>query len=305
MASSPRPGEVRGARDLVALWRALPAAVLCYPAAALTPGLGLGALSDTLRARAWREHCAAPTLASCADLGQSCVLGDGGRCLADALFPMKVGGGAPSWRMATLAVQYRPALAQLRLVALGETACGGLGWAARCLHDHHRLAGGEPLEVATLADLERLEFTGGARRWRLRFVTPWLVEKNPRGPLVPPDGAAVAVELRKAIGRRAHKLTALCLAGAVALRLGSHLVHHVAAALLPRALAVEEARVEAQVLGLASRGNAARFDALCWSGEVALRVAEDALPWLGLVATCGGGENADKGFGGVELTPLD
>ena len=36
-----------------------------------------------------------------------------------------------------------------------------------------------------------------------------------------------------------------------------------------------------------------------------LRVEPAVLPWLTLIALCGGGENADKGFGGVELLPLD
>jgi hypothetical protein len=68
---------------------------------------------------------------------------------------------------------------------------------------------------------------------------------------------------------------------------------------------VDGARVEAQPLDLKSMGNASRFQALTWSGEAVLRVAEDVLPWLSLLAICGGGENADKGFGGVELIPLD
>ncbi|HYN79089.1 MAG TPA: hypothetical protein VES73_15005 [Lamprocystis sp. (in: g-proteobacteria)] len=295
-----RPAEVRGARDLVTLWRALPVGALSYPAAALPPGLGLSALSDTLRSRAWRDHCAAPALESCADLGRSCALADPSRCRADALFPMRIGGGAPSWRMATLAVQWRPALAQWRLVALGETACGMLGWAARCLHAHHGLAGAVPLRVATLADLELT----GATRWRLTFVTPWLVGKNRQGAIMDPDTATVAHELRKAIRIRAHKLTALCAGNETWQRLGAHLTHHVADALLPGGLAVEGARVEAQPLELKSMGNASRFQAITWSGEAVLRVDADVLPWVSLIAICGGGENADKGFGGVELVPL-
>ena len=300
MTPSPRPAEVRGARDLVALWRALPAAVLCYPAAAWPPGRGLSALGDTLRARTWREHCAAPALLSCVDLGHSCTCPEPGQCRADALFPMNLGGGAPSWRMATLAVQWRPALGQLRLLALGEPACGMLGWAARCLHEQQGLDGGQPLAVASFADLE----VRGASRWHLTFVTPWLVRKNPRAGIATPDADAVAHELRKAIRIRAHKLTALCAREATWQRMGAHLAHHVAEALLSGGFAVEEARVEAQPLHLASRGNAARFQALSWHGEALLRVDEEVLPWLSLLAVCGGGENADKGFGGVELDPL-
>jgi hypothetical protein len=203
--------------------------------------------------------------------------------------------------MATLAVQWRPAFAELRLVALGETACGMLGWAARCLHAHHGLAEAAPLRVATLADLELT----GATRWRLTFVTPWLAAKNHQEAIKDPDAVTVAHELRKAIRIRAHKLTALCAGDEAWQRIGAHLAHHVADALLPGGLAVEGARVEAQPLDLKSMGNASRFQALTWSGEAVLRVAEDVLPWLSLLAICGGGENADKGFGGVELIPLD
>ena len=295
-----RPAEVRGARDLVTLWRALPVGALSYPAAALPSGLGLSALSDTLRARAWRDHCAAPASESCADLGRSCTRSDTVRCRADALFPMKIGGGAPAWRMATLAVQWRPALAQLRVIALGETARGMLGWAARCLHQYHGLVGAEPLGIATLGDLELT----GATRWRLTFLTPWLVGKNPREAVATPDAATVAYELHKAIRIRAHKVTALCAGDETWQRLGGHLAHHVAGLLLPGGLAVEGVRVESQPLELKSQGNASRFQAITWSGEAVLRVDADVLPWLSLIAICGGGENADKGFGGVELVPL-
>lgn len=300
MNRTERAPEVRGARDLVALWRSLPAAVLRYPAAALPPGLGLNALSDTLRARAWRDHCASAEPTSCAEAGRSCELANSGRCRADALFPFKIGGGTPTWRMTTLAVQGRPTLEELRLIALGETACEALGWAARCLRDYHRLEEAEPLPISTFADLELRE----DERWRLTFVTPWLVRKNPREIIMVPDAATVAHELRKALRIRAHKLTALCGREDIWQRLGAHLVHHVADALLPRGLVVEQAAVEVTPLRMVSRGNQAVFESVTWSGTATLRVNEDVLPWLSLIATCGGGENADKGFGGIELSPL-
>ncbi|MCI0356339.1 MAG: hypothetical protein L0099_15070, partial [Acidobacteria bacterium] len=130
MTISERTPEVRGARDLAELWRALPAAALRYPAASLPSGLDVPTLSDTLRARAWREHCTAETLASCAEYGHDCLHADQSRCRADILFPMRLGGGAQKWRMATLFAQWWPSMAVLHLIALGETACGELGWAA-------------------------------------------------------------------------------------------------------------------------------------------------------------------------------
>lgn len=300
MSRTERAPGVRGARDLVALWRSLPAAVLRYPAAALPPGLGLNALSDTLRRWAWRDHCTSVEPTSCAEAGRSCGLANRGHCRADALFPFKIGGGSPAWRMATLAVQWRPALEELRLIALGEIACGALGWAARCLRDRHGLAEPEPLPVLTLADLE----IRGGERWRLTFVTPWLVSKNPREIIATPDAATVAHELRKAMRVRAHKLTTLCAREETWQRIGAHLAHHVADALLLRGLTVERADVAATPLPLASRGNHAHFESVTWNGRATLRADEDVLPWLSLIATCGGGENADKGFGGIELAPL-
>lgn len=290
--------DTRGARDLADLWRALPAAVLVYPAAAWRLERGLNVLSDTLRAHAWRDHCAAFELDSCADRGCGCV--HPGRCVADGLFPMKIGGGTPSWRMATLFVHWLPTQSQLRLLALGEVGCRALGWAARCLQREQGLTNATPLAAATLADFA----LPVAERWQLTFVTPWLVSKGTAATNTPPDAAAIAYELNKALRLRAYKLTALCLMAQPTQRLVAHLTHYVADALLPTGLGVEEADVVATPLALASQGNRARFVAMTWSGQVILQVSPMVLPWLNILALCGGGENADKGFGGIELTPL-
>ena len=291
--------EIRGARDLTALWQALPAAVLAYPASAWPPDQGLATLSNTLRARAWREHCESATMQSCAERGQNCERP--GHCRADALFPVNLGGGAPSWRQATLFVQWRPALNEWHLIALGTLACASLGWAGRCLREQHGLDGAVPQPVSTLADLE----LAGAMRWQLTFVTPWLVDKGQPEPAAPPDTETVAHELRKAMRLRAHKLTALCFEDTRAQRLASHLAHHVAELLLADGLQVEQAQVASDFLELASRGNRSSFVALTWSGRAIVRVEPGVLPWLSLIALTGGGENADKGFGSIELTSLD
>ena len=290
--------EPRGARDLAELWRALPAGVLSYPLAALPD---LAALSDTLRARAWRERCAAPAARSCAEQGQDCPLAGTGACRADGLFPMHLGGGAPQWRMATLFLQWWPSHGRLFLIALGEAATAELGWAARCLRERHGLEAAERLPVTRFAELE----VRGWRRLRLNFVTPWVVSKGERAADAAPDAATVARELSKAMRARAHKFTALCARDAVWQRLGGHLAHHVADRLLPDALTVE--RVELCLSPPAparSRANGQRFEEVGWLGAVTLAVDEAALPWLSLLAVCGGGENADKGRGRVELAPL-
>lgn len=290
--------EVRGARDLAALWRTLPVAVLRYPAS--TPP-HLTDLSDTLRARAWREHCADGTPASCVELRRDCLQANQGRCRADALFPMRLGGGAQKWRMATLFVQWWPSMAMLHLIALGETACAEIDWAARCLRESHGLDAPEPLGLSCLGDLE----LRGATRWRLRFVTPWVVSKEASTKVRGPDADTVAHELGKSMKARAHKITALCTRETIWQRLGGHLVHHVADALLPTTLDVEDAHIQTpQPAPEASVSNRNTYQELAWGGEVTLRVGEALLPWLSLLAVCGGGENADKGKGRVELLPL-
>jgi hypothetical protein len=144
-----------------------------------------------------------------------------------------------------------------------------------------------------------------ATGWQLTFVTPWLVSKSLAQDAAPPTTITIAHELRKAIRLRAHKITALCCDNEQTQRLAVHLAHHVADALLLEGLCVEQAAVEPVPLMLGSRGNGASFTALTWSGTAVVRVKPEVLPWLSLLAICGGGENADKGFGGVELTPLD
>jgi hypothetical protein len=293
---SPELPSPRGAADLAELWRSLPVAVATYPAAALPPHLGIARLSDTLRKRAWREHCAAGERA-CATVPRNCELADTGRCRADQLFPVRIGGGARQWRMATLLVQVLRRAELLRVVALGETAVAELGWATQCLAIQHGLTSPQWLKARRLADLQ----LRGGERWLVDFVTPWIVAKASRHGFVMPDCKMVQRELAKSMTSRAQKLTALCAREATWQRIGSHLARHVADALLPAAIAVDEVRVELCPLQLeASEGC---FDALAWTGSVRLRIATAALPWLNLLAVCGGGENPDKGFGGVEVTP--
>ena len=297
--------DVRGARDLAALWRALPVAGLRY--ATLPPGTGreTTSVANLLRGWAWRDHCIAPTGTACADRRRSCALAQTGRCRADAVFPVSVGGGLPSWRMSSLVPKWLPASGELWLIGLGEAAGDLLGWAARRLGEGIGLDAPEPLPVSCFGDLE----LRGSLRWRLRILTPWIVDKQALGKMPAEGGVApveaVTHELRKALRVRGHKFTALCGGDEQSQRLGSHLAHHVADALLPVGVSVEDVRMRVASSGLRSRGNQSRFQALALSGEAVLSVAPPALPWLTLIALCGGGENADEGFGAVELTGLD
>lgn len=290
--------EVRGARDLGMLWHNLPAAALRYP---LSAQPDLGSLSDALRARAWREHCAEAKPKSCAERGENCPKADQGICHADLLFPMRLGGGVQKWRMATLFLQWWPSMGVLHLIALGQTAVDSLPWAAAFLHQQHGLTEPAALPVFSFGDLE----LHGAHHWRLRFITPWVVGKQKSSEQQSPNQATVKHELGKAMLARAYKLTALCAEQAIWQRLGGHLVHHIAEDLLDKALRVDEVRVRytADMPGFSVSNDNAYIEQT-WDGEITLFADEVLLPWLTLLAICGGGENVDKGKGRVELLPL-
>jgi|GEM_PF-1779245 len=293
------PLEVRGARDLAELWRALPAAVLRYRMAA-PPRDGIAELSNSLRHGAWVDHCAAAADQQCAAAGRNCAFANTGRCRADILFPVHLGGGAPQWRMATLLVQWRPSASELCVVALGETACQEIGWAARHLRRHYDLRGAAPSEARSFADLE----LAGAGPWRLSFVTPWIAAKANHGVRAVPSEEAVLHDLGKSMASRAQKFTALCTPDPVWQRLGGHLARYAADAVLGESLKVDEVRIKTLSVPLQSGASGARFEALAWLGDIALAATATAAPWLSLLNMCGGGENADKGFGGVEIVPL-
>ncbi len=302
MKKSEHSIEVRGAQDLVELWRTLPVSMLRYPASTLASAHGTAVLSDILRARAWREHCAAATTVSCVESGNSCAMVDRNCCRADVLFPAQIGGGAQKWRMATMFLQWRPSVQELHLISVGETACEELDWAARCLREHHELDAALSTNVTHYGDLE----FRGTKHWRLVFVTPWLVFKSKRTITSlesKPDAIAIAHEIGKSLRERAKKFTALCSREATWQKLTCHLAHHVTNALLPTAFSIDQVRIEPQRLKLSSRGNGGMFNALVWNGDVTLSVDETLLPWLSILSICGGGENADKGFGSVELIP--
>ena len=150
----------------------------------------------------------------------------------------------------------------------------------------------------------------GGPRWRFRFVTPWIVSKERRGGRALEgeeagvDTPAVARELAKSLTARAHKFTALSARETVWQRVGGHFAHYVADALLPGGFRIENVSITRNPIRLSSAGNAKIFSALTWEGEVTLVISEPLLPWFSLLALCGGGENAGKGFGGVELIPI-
>lgn len=293
-----RDRNPRGIEDLAAVWRTLPAAVIQYPVLPWSLGSGLSGLCDFLRARCWRAYCAAGPVA-CADRNVSCQMADTRRCIADQLFPVSIGGGAKSWRMATFFLHWRPSVRALHLVALGETACRQIKWAGECLENKFGLPPAVYGSVRCFADLELCQAT----RWQLMFVTPWCTGKNLRGGIQAVDSSMIHHELVKNLRWRAHKFTALCTHEPLWQRMGGHLAHYLADQFLVDSLAVEQPNVTCSTFDLAS-SNKSSFTAYTWQGEAVLRVDPQLLPWLSLLQLCGGGENADKGFGSIELTPF-
>lgn len=296
--------EVRGARDLVALWSELPAATLIHPLQQLPAGLGLLEIGNGLRASAWRERCAAGRAESCVDRLVPCMHANTGGCRADVLVPVHPGGGAPQWRMATLTVQWRPAAEELRLLAVGRVACEELTWAAHVLAARHGLASAKETSVRRLGDL----MPGEGRAWQLNLGTPWLVSKFAEAPgrqsCSVPSAEDVARKLHESLCARAHKLTALCTGEPLWQRIGGHLARYASEAVLARGLAVRRTRLVAVRIDGKRIGRGKPYDGLAWAGEVELEVDEPVLPWLALLDAFGVGENTDKGFGQVELLPL-
>jgi hypothetical protein len=269
-----------------------------YPLPAAGRALFLSDVIDKLRGLAWREHCARATAgeACCIEAGDNCRFMDKASCRADMLFPAALGGGAKPWRMATLFVHYLPKRGAVRLLALGPLAAESVRWADGCLREHFGLTGGVDGNACCLGDLQ----LPPAGEWTVHFVTPWRVNKHVRQTGTVPSKELIEEELRKALRIRAHKVSALS-AGDMALqRFASHLAHHLAAA-AGSSLRVETADILQQELPQTSRGNGKEFDVTAWTGMATVTSPHDLSPWLTLLHLCGGGENPDKGFGGVEV----
>lgn len=300
--------SVRGAADLVRCWAELEVGVAEWPMPQLPPGLALGALSNTLRSRAWRDHCASalgcPGMGCCVDVGTPCRGTASDRCTGDTLFPVSVGRGVPAWRMATVFLHWHAHAGILRLLLLGPVSADQLDWACATLSQRHGLAAPLRRRRVQLGEL----FLPVARRWRLAVVTPWVAAKvSASAPIADdgaPDAAALKRELITAMTSRAHKLTALSCRDMTAQRLGGHLAHHVAEQLLPGAVHIQRADLQSCLLPAESAGNGHRFAMLAWVGQADLLVHSEALPWLSLLNLCGGGAQSDKGFGAVELIPV-
>lgn len=299
---NPQP-EVRGARDLVALWDLLPVAEAIFPLEALPPATGTLSISNRLRADAWREHCARAGGEPCIERSQPCQRAQS--CVADQLFPVHPGGGAPQWRMSTLFARWRPRARALRILAVGRTAVRALDWASAIVQE--RLRTGPPQAGAARWFGDLVPARPG--RWRLEMVTPWLVGKSREHEVTAaeraPDPEAVAALLSETLTVRALKISALCSTDAVRQRLYGHLSRYVSQAVLERHVVLRRAELVATTIPAEALGDGKPYAGHAWAGWIELGVDEAALPWIALASAFGLGENADKGFGQAELVPVE
>jgi hypothetical protein len=150
----------------------------------------------------------------------------------------------------------------------------------------------------------------GAGRYRMSLVTPWVLEKiAPHRQQHPVDD--FATRLCQSIERRMQKFTALAVqhvadSGLEEIkRLLGFAARHIAQRLLPDALRIESCTINVSAFGIpsASTGRLVPHVVVDPGGFVTMNVGLQALPWLGLLSIAGGGESADKGFGGVSLSP--
>lgn len=292
---------VRGAPDLVGLWRSLPAAGIRYRAPGMTTSL-MKNLNNDLRARAWRELCTSPP-PPCIEKPQNCQYADQRRCLADVMFPLpKHCGGPQNWRMATLFPRWWPSVDYVYLIGVGTTARESVDWAGSRLDGQYGLGTAERLDVSSFGDVE----LGAATRWRLTIVLPWQIKaRGARNSHRMPDEKTVAHELINSMKNRAKKYTSLCIDHPLQQRLGAHLAHYVSEAILYEALMVECVSIKAEPPVTERSGtNRQSYDVIRWTGTAELKIEEGALPWLSLLAIFGGGDNADHGYGSLELFPL-
>ncbi len=262
--------------------------------------------SGRLRARLWRQYCAATgvTTRSCIEAGHPCLAP--AHCLAERWMPNPATTGAARWRMATVFLRLDPLAGELVLWALGELNTAERDALAATMRPwvgeqacHYRVG-----QLGTLAPAV-------PGRYRLRLTTPWVLDKvSPRR--VSPTIGDFAVRLRSSIEQRMHKFAALACQcpGVIGMpeeigRLIGFTARYVAQNLLAHDLQVESSDLELQAFGIPSRSTGRVVPYCVVTGDVIVQVGIQALPWLALLSIVGGGKAPDKGFGGIALETLD
>lgn len=298
------PGGDKGRHNalqaLADLWCDLPAAVWYFDDAAPEVTADPMVVADTLRKRAWRERCVRVSERPCIEQHLPCLHADQGRCMADVLVPMYEGGGAATWRTATLRVVCEPSKGQWGVLALGSVAVRELGWAVRTLHQQHRLSGNADGGVTRLGDL--LPATGG--ELRMLLATPWVRRREgpaSGGSRLDPAGLLQGEVVRNVLDR-ARRLTTLCSADPRWQLLGAEFARSADPAWLGQQVQVLGDELRPCTLpAVTSRGNGGSFSFNAWEGHLDLHVSPTGHRWLALLKVLGIGQASDKGYGVVEI----
>ena len=259
-------------------------------------------MAGKLRARLWRQHCAARhgNIPSCIDRKLRCQEPE--HCLADRWLPDATTTRTASWRMATTFIRLDPPSGELVLWVLGNlnsAECESLVGAMRpwvgeqpCRHKTGKLS-----EFAPVA----------CDRYRMELTTPWVFAKKSPATEVPPAIGDFAIRLRDSAVPRMHKFVALtCQFPQAGLpeeiaRLVCFASQYVSRHVLERDLSVETTNLQLQGYRVPSGSNGKLVPHWIVTGEVVISIKKHALPWLALFAMVGGGKAADKGFGGVSF----
>lgn len=306
MKEGTKAGSVLGCAGLLALCNRLPIHRLSWRMDT-SHWASIMEKEGQLRHRLWRSHCAASAsagTAKCRDVGLACKIP--GSCLADRWLPLPASSRNASWRMANLFVRAYPDSGELALWVIGELSDTER---ASLVLDMHPWVGERQNDYrhASLSNFSPKI----AGRYRMKLITPWVLEKIAphRQPRTVDN---FALRLRESLERRMQKFASLATRHAIGSgqedieTLLGFTARYVAQHLLPGGLELEASSIEPSAFGIPSGSNGRLVPHVVANagGTATLHISEQALPWMGLLVIAGGGESPDKGFGGIELSPV-
>ena len=262
-------------------------------------------MSGRLRARIWRQHCAAGMGAgSCIEQRQPCRCP--AECLAQRWLPDSDTTGGASWRMPALYLRHDPVAGEWVLWLLGECNTAERNAVLEIM----RAWVGQHSVNHRSGKLDSFA-PGGAGCYQLSLSTPWVVQKSSASDQ--PSEAEFAASLHVSLAQRMKTFAVLALhslpeppADEVS-RLVGFAARYVAQGLTPAAFQLDACELAWEGFMAPSRSNGklvphvvAGVDSL-----ITVQVAAQALPWLTLLAIAGGGKATGKGFGSFVPVKLD
>lgn len=315
---------VKGALELFRLWNAAPLRRIGIPVTRLPPG-GLADLNDRLRHRCWREFCArrvrSPdcSVSSCAEIDREPRCPQPRDCAAHALFPtdgIEQTSGERFNRGAflpTVHCRWLPRRNELVVWLFGSPALAAEPLVLRVIADW--LGRSSPMPTRADGTLDSL-LPVASGEYRIDLVTPWILSAGKLANAASNDlGATFANSLRDGLIARARKLTNTCIAqlpDVGSAPLGIRMLLGFSAEYVVRDLCASDGGWRITDHGLSpcdwkrsSERQTQAFAEAGVQGWVHVKAGAAAAPLLALVAVFGAGDSADKGYGSIELTPLD